>query len=72
MIVTPVRADSPSIMVAYPTVTPEMSVIALNVPVLPSNGIPKSRARSFVISFPLGKKIGPEEKFFMAYFINKT
>jgi len=53
MTVTPVRADSPSITVAYPTVTPETSVIALNAPVLPSNGIPKSRARGFFMKFPL-------------------
>src|ERR1700752_5223923 len=51
MIVTPVRAESPSIMVAYPTVTPGTSVIALHSPVLPSNGIPRSRARVIRLSF---------------------
>src|SRR5688572_4678150 len=49
--VTPVRADSPSITVAYPTVTPETSVMALHSPVAPSNGIPRSRARVMSLSF---------------------
>src|SRR6185503_8828026 len=51
MIVTPVRVESPSMTVAYPTVTPETSVMALYVPVLPSNGIPRSRARVMRLSF---------------------
>ena len=37
----------PEIKVAYPTWTPATSVMALNGPGVPSNGIPKSRARSF-------------------------
>src|SRR5688500_7281456 len=48
MIVTPVRTESPSAIVAYPTVTPERSVIALCLPGRPSNGIPRSRARFFI------------------------
>src|SRR6266498_4259492 len=38
-------------MVAYPTVTPETSVMALHLPVAPSNGILKSRARVMCLSF---------------------
>src|SRR5512134_2102047 len=49
MMVTPVRADSSSITVAYPTVTPGTSVIALYSPGVPSNGIPRSRARGLVM-----------------------
>src|SRR6476620_474041 len=38
---------SPEISVVWPTSTPLTSVIALRVPGVPSNGTPKSRARSF-------------------------
>src|SRR5580704_5291428 len=51
--VTPVRTGplpiwsfpSPDIRVVCPTVTPEMSVIALSGPGVPSKGTPRSRAR---------------------------
>src|SRR2546429_6848704 len=34
------------ISVVYPTSTPETSVMELNLPAVPSNGIPRSRART--------------------------
>src|SRR6202451_2200867 len=51
--VTPVRTGpfptsslpSPEIRVVWPTATPETSVIALSAPGVPSNGMPRSRAR---------------------------
>ncbi len=47
--VTPVRTALPSgkslIIDSKPTVTPAISVIALNAPGVPSNGMPRSRAR---------------------------
>src|SRR5438046_8369379 len=56
--VTPVRTGplptsslpSPLISVVYPTSTPATSVIALNFPGVPSNGIPRSRARTILFS----------------------
>src|SRR6185436_20185668 len=53
MAVTPVRTGplptfsgpSPEMSVVTPTSTPEMSVIALSGPGVPSNGTPRSRAR---------------------------
>src|SRR5213596_4251588 len=41
---------SPLISVVYPTSTPATSVIALNFLGLPSNGIPRSRARTILFS----------------------
>jgi hypothetical protein len=53
--VTPVRIGpapnswfpDPEIRVVWPTLTPDTSVIALKVPVVPSKGIPKSLALGF-------------------------
>lgn len=45
---------SPEIRVIWPTVTPGMSVIALNAPGVPSNGTPRSRARCFATAFSWG------------------
>src|SRR5258706_408827 len=56
MAVTPVRTGPsptlsfplPEISVVWPTSTPLISVIALNIPGVPSNGTPRSRARGLV------------------------
>src|ERR1700735_1933769 len=45
--VTPVRTLSPEISVVSPTSTPFTSVMAFQVPGVPSNGTPKLRARGF-------------------------
>src|ERR1700736_3999659 len=55
--VTPVRTGplpttslpSPRMIVVYPPSTPATSVIAFNGPVVPSNGTPRSRARTVFV-----------------------
>ena len=45
MAVTPVRTESPRMMVAYPTCTPGTSVMAFQWPGVPPNGMPRDLAR---------------------------
>ncbi len=45
MAVTPVRTESPRMMVAYPTCTPGTSVMAFQLPGVPPNGMPRDLAR---------------------------
>src|SRR5262245_33400236 len=62
--VTPVRtgplptfsAPSPEMSVVIPTSTPATSVIALSGPGVPSNGMPRSRARGFVCASGMAAK----------------
>lgn len=55
--VTPVRTESPSMIVLKPTSTWATSVIALYVPGVPSNGMPSSLARGFLGPTIRGKHV---------------